>query len=106
MQTVPLQAIPNQSVIVTLNDQNCQLNVYQKSTGLFVDIYLADTLILGGVIARNQCLMIMNTYFGFLGDFMFIDNEGTCDPWYDGLASRFSLIYLFPSDFPTLSLYL
>ena len=106
MQTVPLQAIPNQSIIIQLNGQNGQLNVYQKSTGLFVDILLNNVVILGGVIARNQCLMLMNTYFGFSGDFMFIDNEGSSNPWYEGLSGRFTLMYLAPSDFPSNSLYL
>ena len=106
MLTIPLQPVPNQILTIPLNNQNTQINCYQKSTGLFVDILLNDEIIQSGIIARNQCLMLMNLYLGFSGDFMFIDNEGSCNPWYSGLGGRFTLIYLAPSDFPANSLYL
>ena len=67
MQLIPLQATPNQAVTVTLNGQNCQLNVYQKSTGLFMDLYLANELVLAGMLCRNLRLMLMNLLLRVLG---------------------------------------
>ena len=107
MQIVPLQAIPNQAVLVTLNSQNTQINVYQKSTGLFVDVYLNNgpDPIVAGVLGENLRLIIMSAYLGYSGDFMFLDNQGSDDPFYSGLGARFSLVYLAPSDIPSTSLY-
>jgi hypothetical protein len=31
---------------------------------------------------------------GFIGNLLFVDTQGSSDPTYDGLGSRFSLVYL------------
>lgn len=102
MQIVPLQAIPNQAVTANLNNQVCQINVYQKIQGLFVDLYVNNALIIGGVIAENLNRIVRSLYLGFSGDLAFIDNQGTDDPNYLGLgpttSSRFSLAYLSPDE--------
>jgi hypothetical protein len=41
---------------------------------------------------------------GFIGDLIFIDTQGTSDPNYTGLGSRFLLAYLSPTDLATLGL--
>jgi len=41
---------------------------------------------------------VRNTYFGFPGDLAFIDNHGTSDPTYDGLNTRYNLLWLEPAD--------
>lgn len=105
MQIIPLQAVPNQAVTVTLNDQNCQINVYSKRYGLFLDLYMNNEIVLAGILCRNLRLMLMNTYFGFVGDLIWLDNQGVSDPNYEGLSGRFSLVYLLPSDIPSTSLY-
>jgi len=94
VQIVPLQPIPSQTLGVTLADQSCKLNVYQKAAGLFMDVYVNDTLIIGGVICENINRIVRSLYLGFIGDFIFIDNQGNADPVYTGLGSRFSLAYL------------
>lgn len=99
-QTIPLQAIANQAVICQLNGQNTQINVRQKWTGLFVDIYVNDVLLLAGCIGRNLKLMFMNGYLGFVGDLTFVDTQGASDPNYGGLGSRYQLVYLLPSEIP------
>lgn len=100
MQVIPLQAVANQAAIATLNGQLTQLNVYQKRTGLFLDIYVGNSLVLAGARCRNLTLMVMNAYLGFLGDLTWIDNQGSQNPDYTGLGGRYSLIYLLPADIP------
>lgn len=94
MQLVPLQPIPNQKVTVQLADQTVQIVIRQKSTGLFMDLYLNDALILAGVICQDRNRIVRSTYLGFVGDLTFIDNQGTTDPVYSGLGTRYSLAYL------------
>jgi hypothetical protein len=94
MQIVPLQAVPNQVVFCTLGGQITQIGVYQTYGGLFVDIYINNALIIGGVIAENQNAIVRSQYLGFSGDLAFIDNQGASDPDYTGLGARYSLAYL------------
>lgn len=98
MQIIPLQAVPSQKISVTLANQVCQLNVYQKSTGLFMDVYVNNVLIIGGVICQNLNKIVRSIYLGFIGDFTFIDNEGLSDPEYTNLGDRYSLAYLSPEE--------
>lgn len=107
MQVIPLQSTMNQQVTVLLDLQGCQINVYQKVTGLFLDLYLENTLLLGGVLCRNLQLIVMNAYFGFQGDLMWLDNQGTNDPMVDGIGpgGRYSLVYLSADEVPTTSRY-
>jgi hypothetical protein len=98
MQVIPLNPVPSQCVTCLLNGQYTQLNVYQKFFGLFMDIYVNNALIIGGVLCENLNAIVRSLYLGFEGDFTWLDNQGATDPAYTGLGSRYSLIYLEPSD--------
>ena len=98
MQIVPLNANPNQTLTVGLLNQACQINVYQKSGGLFMDVYVNNALIIAGVLCENLNRIVRSLYLGFVGDFVFYDTQGTSDPDYTGLGSRFQLVYLSPHD--------
>lgn len=89
MQQIPLQAVPSQQLQVVLGGQNCQIAIYQKTQGMFVD--LND--ISAGILARNG-VRLTNNYSGFSGNLIIIDTEGEDDPTYEGLGSRFQLVYL------------
>lgn len=102
MDVVPVQAVPSQTVQATLGGQVTQLKVYQTRYGLFVDTYVDSILILGGAIGEDRNRIIRDAYLGFLGDLVFIDTQGTDDPTYDGLGSRYLLCYLTTSDLATL----
>lgn len=96
---IPLQAVSNQTLTVTLNNQVCQINVYWTAYGLFLDLYVSGTFIIGGVICQNENVIVRNSYLGFSGDLMFYDNTGAGnDPVYTGLGTTYSLIYLTPTD--------
>lgn len=94
MELIPLQAVPNQALTVNLEGQVTQINIYQKALGLFVDVYVDNILIIGGVIAENLNRIVRSIYLGFIGDLAFIDTQGTTDPVYTGLGSRYSLAYI------------
>ncbi len=98
MQTIPLNAVPSQTLNITLANQAVKLNIYTLATGLYMDVLLAGTVICSGVICLNYNKIIRAAYTGFIGDFMFYDTQGTDDPTYDGLGSRYQLIYLEASD--------
>ncbi len=92
---IPLTDAPSQTVNVTLGGQACRINVYTKSINepieqqiptsppayenvnpVFLDLYLGDALVIGGVVCRNSSLILMDTYLGFVGDLSMIDTSG------------------------------
>ena len=100
---IPLQATPSQTLAVTLSGQAVQLNIYQKRSGLYMDVLVNNTLIIGGVICKNLNRIVRSLYLGFQGDLAFVDNQGSTDPVYSGFGSRFILLYLDAADIASLS---
>lgn len=94
MRTVPLQPVPSQSTKVVLGGQNCQILIYQKPQGCFVDINADGVDIVVGIICRDAVPLISREYAGFSGNLLFIDSQGSADPSYEGLGDRFALVYL------------
>lgn len=102
MLSVPIQPLPNQALQIQLASQSCTINLYQTAFGLFFDLYVGSTLIIGGVICQNLNRLVRSVYLGFVGDFAFIDNQGNSDPSYTGLGSQFTLVYLELADLQAL----
>lgn len=94
MLVIPLQAVPNQVVTVNLADQNCQINVYQKPRGLFIDLRVSNEVVVAGVICENLNPIVRNRYLGFDGDLVFVDDHGDTDPAYTSLDDRYRLLYV------------
>lgn len=98
MLIVPLQPVPNQTLQVQLAGQPCTLNLFQYTYGLFASVYVGDVLIIASVLCQNFNRIVRSTYLGFVGDLVFLDTQGTDDPIYTGLGSRFVLLYLTPDE--------
>jgi hypothetical protein len=102
-EIIPLSAVPNQTFACPVGSQNCRLNVYQKSSGLYIDVIKDDQAIILGVICEDRNRIIRNVYLGFSGDFAFFDTQKPADavagqdPEYTGLGTRYQLIYI-PED--------
>jgi hypothetical protein len=98
MLLIPTIATPNQQLDTQLSGQNCTLRIYQKRTGLFMDVLVDGALVIGGVLCLNQNLIVRNLYLGFTGDFTFVDTLGKTDPVYTGLGEQYLLLYLETTD--------
>lgn len=94
MKSIPLNAVPAQTVSTTLADQVVGLRIYQLRTGLYMDVFKDGELVVGGVICENRNRIVRSAYFGFLGDFVWEDTQGSADPTYEGFGSRYFLYYL------------
>jgi len=92
-QIIPLSQVPSQTFTVQLETQNCLINVYQKSTGLYFDLTLNSNLIISSMICLNLVGLVRESYLGFTGQLFFFDTQGTDDPYYTGLGTRFILVY-------------
>jgi hypothetical protein len=99
MKIIPLQSVKNQTTNIVIGGQYVVLNVYQKDGfGVFMDVYSAGVPIVVGQICQDRNRVVRSAYLGFAGDFCFIDNEGSADPDWTGIGSRFSLAYLETAD--------
>jgi len=90
---IPLQPLADQTIQVFLGGQNCTIRVYQRRYGLFVDLYINNTLVRSGMEALNLVQIVRDPYLGFVGNIYFFDTQGTLDPTYDGLGGRFVFLY-------------
>lgn len=99
MLQVPIQPVPSQQLSVVLAGQNCQIAIYQKSTCLFVDLNVNGVDVSVGIQAHDAVPLNPFTYSSFNGNLMFIDTQGSDDPSYSGLGSRFVLIYLTAAEY-------
>jgi hypothetical protein len=99
MQQIPVQPSPVQTFLVTLGAQACQVNLYQKTSGLYCDLLVNGTSIITGQLCQNLNRLVRDQYLGFIGDLGFYDVTGEGeDPNYTGLGSRFMMLYLEQTD--------
>lgn len=98
MQSIPLQPIPSQSVMVILNDQNCNIAIYQKSTGVYCDLAINGVVIWTCAVCLNNTPICAYEYIPFVGKLLFFDTQGDSDPDYTGFDDRYMLYYLEPGE--------
>jgi hypothetical protein len=115
MLQVPISAVPAQTLNIVLDGQNASLSVYTEAVNAdwytfaqpnplnlpatnlvtFFDVSLNGMPIKTGIPCYNLCRLLADTqYTAFVGDFVFVDEQGTSDPIYTGFGGRFALIYL------------
>lgn len=92
-QTIPLTKVGSQSFTVLLGSQQCAINIYQLSTGLYCDIVAGQTTIVNTMLCLNLVGLVREAYLGFTGQLFFFDTQGTSDPDYSGLGTRYQLVY-------------
>ena len=97
VQTIPLAAVPSQTLSTVLGQTPVRLNIRQRRTGLFVDVLTQDVPVVSGVKALDRTFLIRAAYKGFPGDLYFVDTQGTDAPTYDGLGSRYLLLWQPPA---------
>ena len=98
MDLIPLKPVPSQQLSVTLGGQPVQLAVYQKMFGLHMDLAVSGVPIVTGALCLNMNPVVRSIYLNFIGDLLFFDEQGTNDPDFTGLGSRFDLFYVTPGD--------
>lgn len=91
---IPLAAIQSQTLTVALGTQPCRIQIDQKSTGLYFSLWVADVPIVASMLCRDRVSLVRHSYLGFVGALAFVDTQGTQDPEYTGLGTRYQLAYL------------
>ena len=94
---IPLVAVPSQTLTTMLGQTPVRLRIRQRRTGLFVDVLSQDVPVIEGVKALDRTKIVRAAYRGFPGDLFFVDTQGTTDPAYDGLGTRYLLLWQKPA---------
>ena len=92
-QIVPIASIPNQTFNVVLGAQQCTITLYQKSTGLFMDLVANGNQVITAMLCLDRVGLVREAYLGFAGSLAFVDTQGYSDPYYTGLGDRYILTY-------------
>jgi hypothetical protein len=95
---IPVVAVPSQSFGVSLNGQNCTIRIAQKTTGMFLDLLMDNTLVIGGAPCLDRTRIVRDAYLRFSGDLFFADTQGTSDPYYTDIGTRYLLLYVAPGE--------
>lgn len=90
---IPLDAIPNQKMSISLGDQSCEIAVRQIGARLYASLTADGVTISTNAPAVNggRVNLYPNPYFK--GVLYWVDRIGDAPPQYDGLGTRWVLIY-------------
>ena len=94
MEQIPLQAIPSQEVQCILGGQNCTLSVYWRWGKLYADLLVDSEPVFTGAICQNLQWVNQSPSILFSGGLVFVDCLGDEAPRWDGLGTRWALLYL------------
>jgi hypothetical protein len=93
MQLIPIQPVPSQQLSIVLAGQSCQISIYTRGRSMYVDVSVNGNVISSCVLAQNQNILVPNAYNGFSGQLVFFDLQGSTNPVYTGLGTRYVLGY-------------
>lgn len=88
LEVIPLQPIPSQSVLFVLNGATYTVYVDTRLGELYISVFQA-----GNYLLRNRAL---RAYAPVGFGLQLVDTEGTDDPVYTGLGTRWFLFGLQP----------
>ena len=93
LQLVPLVNIPAQEISLVLNNQDCTIAVYMRGTHLYADLIVNDQQIVSGMLCHTGQPVVAYEYMDFSGNLYWVDTQGQEDPVYEGIGTRFYLVY-------------
>ena len=94
MVEIPLQPIPAQELQCILDGQNCTLRLYWRFWKLYADLLVDSEPVFVGAVCQNLQWVNQSPSAEFSGGLIFVDALGDEAPRWDGLGSRWSLLYL------------
>lgn len=98
MLEIPLSSFPNSGFKVLLDNQECTIALYQKGLRMYMDLYVGTQDVSLGAVCLNAQMIVQVAQNAFTGNFMFVDLEGDKAPQWDGLGTRYILLYFTKSE--------
>lgn len=105
MLEIPLEAVPNQRLLAVLAGQNCTISVYQRGRRMYLDLAGDDKIVRQGAVCLPR-VPLLGDVQQFAGQLFFVDMGAQPvrqePPQWQGLGSRWKLIYLDNEELQTL----
>ena len=90
---IPIVSTGAQTFNVSLNNQNCVINLYSLNGNMYFDLTVNNVSLINSRICLDRTPLKFEEYFGFSGQLFFVDQQGTSNPTFDGLGTRYILYY-------------
>ena len=94
MIVIPLDAIPWQAFNIVLDGQKCAIEIRQIAQNLYCDLTVNDIDVFKGRICEDRASINLYPTRYFSGNLIFIDTRGKDHPQYEGLGTRWILVYV------------
>lgn len=78
---------------IILADQNCDFRIVQRLGKIFCDMSLDGSYVWKGLLCQDRNPLKHFRAQRFSGNLVFVDLEGTEDPYYQAFGGRFKLYY-------------
>lgn len=91
--TIPLRAMPSQSVNVILAGQPCVITLRELGGRQYLSLSRNGEVVCQNVLVVNRSAIVRAGYSGFVGDLAAIDTQGDEAPHYSGWGSRWLLAF-------------
>lgn len=93
VSTVPLKAVPSQSVNVILAGQPCTIALAEIGGRQYMSLSNNGVVICRNVLVVNRSAIVRAAYTGFIGELAAIDTQGDEAPQYSGWGTRWLLAF-------------
>jgi hypothetical protein len=93
VSTVPLKAVPSQSVNVILAGQPCTIALTEMGGRQYLSLSNNGIVICRNVLVVNRSAIVRAAYTGFIGELAAIDTQGDEAPQYEGWGTRWLLAF-------------
>lgn len=93
MIELPVKAEPNQRFSVVLNNQDCTIELFQRYDRLYLNLFVNDAPVVLGVVCLDRVNLAITSSPLFKGFLYFADTLGDSAPQWEGLGSRYWLIF-------------
>ena len=94
MKIVPLQAMPAQRLQIVLDGQYCTLSVYWRWGRCYADLSVGATPVFAGMLCLHGVKVNISPSVTFSGSLIFVDTQAQDAPQWQGLGTRWQLLYL------------
>lgn len=91
--TIPLSAVPSQSINVILAGQPCIIDIRLIGGRQYLSLSINGNVICCNVLMVNRSAIVRAAYTGFIGDLAAIDTQGDEPPQYTGWGTRWLLAF-------------
>jgi hypothetical protein len=100
MMQIPINSVPNQTFSVLLNKKNCTINLNNRGSYMYIDLYVNNTPVILGEKCSQAPLIIYEYLATILGgNLIFVNTDnGNAYPFYTKFGITQQLIFFTSAD--------